>query len=118
MIARRLVELREGCGARPPVNAAWLVGGLEFWFGAQRWTDTRLDEADHRGDLTPDRIAACLQHGNHSAAVGFGAVLAELRLPFHAREPDAHELVGDVFDALKTDNLPVVLEAVNSRLAA
>jgi hypothetical protein len=38
--------------------------------------------------------------------------------PFDARQPDAHELVSDVFDALKTDNLPVVLEAVNSRLAA
>jgi hypothetical protein len=35
-----------------------------------------------------------------------------------AREPDTDELIGDVFDLLETDNLPVKLAAVNSRHAA
>jgi hypothetical protein len=35
-----------------------------------------------------------------------------------AREPDADEALGDVFDLLQTDNLPVKLAAGRSRLAA
>jgi hypothetical protein len=35
-----------------------------------------------------------------------------------ARQPNADELVGGVFDSLETDNLPVEIIAVNSRHAA
>ena len=44
-----------------------ITGDPEFWFGAQQWTDSHLDQARHRRELAPDpdTIWIHLDHGLH-----------------------------------------------------
>src|SRR5262249_52394439 len=67
--------------------------------------------------VTAVHLAGFVEEEHHQGQIEVELEQAQI----HALDPGqahAHKVVGDAFDALETDNLPVKLKAVNSRHAA